>query len=312
VVPAERARRLPRALAGEARALSVAVDHRDWDVGTGVRGYAWDAADPRAVLLLQHGFGEYALRYVERYCTLVPHLLRIGVSVRAFDLRGHGHSPGRRALTDVEESVADHLAARRELAAQPLPVFLLGHSLGGIVTATSVVRDASHVSGVILSSPALLVTANALTRLFAKVVSAVAPALPVKFLPPTGISRVAEQVQAFVADPMVYHGGMPARLAASILFASRDNWARYPAWRVPTLVMHGTADSFTEPEGSRRFVDSITSLDKTLHVVDGGYHELLNDVDAEATMGAVLSWVERRLVSSDGVTRIAKGERGLR
>ena len=247
------------------------------------------------MLVLQHGFGEYAQRYVERYGALVPRLLGLGVSVYAFDLRGHGHSPGRRALTDVHECVGDHLAARATLAAKPLPVFLLGHSLGGIVTATSVLRDASSVAGVILSSPALLVTANALTRLFARVVSTAAPALPVKFLPPAGISRIAEQVRAFVADPLVHHGGMPARLAASILFTSRDNWARYPAWRAPTLVLHGTADTFTEPEGSRRFVEAISSSDRALHVVDGGYHELLNDLGAEETLRVVLTWLERRM-----------------
>jgi len=198
-------------------------------------------------------------------------------------------------VTDVERSVEDHLAARRLLASQPLPVFLLGHSLGGIVSATSVVRDPRNVSGVILSSPALLVSANPLTRLFARLVSAVAPALPVKFLPPTGLSRIREQVQAFVADPLIYHGGMPAWLAASILFTSRDNWARYAAWEAPTLVLHGTADTITEPEGSRRFVDTISSPDRMLHIVDGGYHELLNDVGAEETLSVVIAWLERRL-----------------
>jgi acylglycerol lipase len=295
VVSAERARRLPRALAGEADTLSSTVEHHDWDIGTGVRGYAWAAPQPRAVLLLQHGFGEYALRYVDRYSALVPHLARLGVSVHAFDLRGHGRSPGRRALTDVDECVEDHLAARATLAAQPLPVFLLGHSLGGIITATSVLRDASHVAGVILSSPALLVSANPLTRLFARLVSALAPALPVKFLPPDGLSRIPEQVQAFVADPLIHHGGMPARLAASILFTSRDDWPRYPAWRVPTLLLHGTADTFTEPEGSRRFVGTISSADKALHVVEGGYHDLLNDVGADETRGVVLDWLEQRI-----------------
>lgn len=251
-------------------------------------------------MLIQHGFGEYAQRYVARYGELVPRLLRLGVSVHAFDLRGHGHSPGRRALTDVKASVEDHLAARRRLAAQPLPVFLFGHSLGGIVTATSVVRDASHVAGVILSSPALLVSANALTRVFARIVSAAAPALPVKFLPPTGLSRIREEVQAFLADPLIYHGGMPARLAASILFTSRDNWAHYARWRVPTLVFHGTADTFTEPEGSRRFAQAIASSDKTLHLVDGGYHELLNDLGAEEMLGLVLGWLDRRALARHG------------
>lgn len=266
-----------------------------WDTGTGVQGYVWHASEPRAVLLLQHGFGEYAHRYVERYSALVPNLLNIGVSVYAFDLRGHGHSPGPRAVTDVETAVADHLAARRKLEALPLPLFLLGHSLGGIVTATSVARDPGNLRGVILSSPALLVTANLLTRLLARAASTVAPSLPVRKLAPNGISRIAEQVELLKADSLMYHGAMPARLAASILFTSRGNWHLYPCWEAPTLNIHGTADTFTEPEGSRRFIDTIASRDKSLYLVEGGYHELLNDIERDETLRVLITWLARRL-----------------
>jgi acylglycerol lipase len=273
---------------------------RPWDIGTGVQGYAWDAPRPRAALPLQHGFGEYAERYVDRYSALIPRLLDIGISVYAFDLQGHGRSPGRRALTDVERAVADHLAARRTLETQPLPVFLLGHSLGGIVTATSVVRDPRGVEGVILSSAALYVRSNVLTRAVARLLAAIAPTFPLVRLDAAGISRDPEQVRAFAQDPLVYHGRMPARLAASILFAGRGNWARYPEWRVPTLVLHGTADSFTDPEGSRRLVSAIASRDKTLHLVEGGYHELLNDSERDETLRVVLTWLEHRLPRDGG------------
>lgn len=269
--------------------------YRPWDIGTGVEGFAWEAPEPRAALLLQHGFGEYAERYVAQYNALIPNLLKIGVSVYAFDLQGHGRSPGRRGLTDVESAVADHLAARRKLRALQLPLFLMGHSLGGIVTATSVAREPDHLRGVILSSPALLVTANALTRLFARVAAAVAPALPTRKLAPTGISQVAEVVELLARDPLMYRGRMPARLAASVLFTSRRNWELYRRWRVPTLVIHGTEDTFTEPEGSRRFVDTIASPDKTLHLVAGGYHELLNDTGRNESLRVILQWLEERL-----------------
>jgi acylglycerol lipase len=282
---------------------------RPWDIGTGVQGYAWDAARPRAVLLLQHGFGEYAERYVQRYNALIPRLLEIGISIHAFDLEGHGRSPGRRALTDVERAVSDHLAARRKLEAQPLPLFLLGHSLGGTVTATSVVREPRGVEGVILSSAALYVRSNALTRAAAALVAAIAPAFPLVRLDPAGISHDPEQVRAFVEDPLVYHGRMPARLAASILFTGRDNWARYREWRVPTLVLHGTADTFTDPEGSRRLVSAIASRDKTLHLVEGGYHELLNDTERDETLRVILTWLERRLPCGDGGSVLSASRR---
>jgi acylglycerol lipase len=268
---------------------------RDWNIGTGVSGYAWDAARPRAVLLLQHGFAEYAQRYVEFYSELIPHVLDLGVSVSAFDLNGHGHSPGLRGMTDVDASVAHHLAARRLLVAQPLPVFLMGHSLGGTITATSVARDPTQIAGVILSSPALLVTVDPVLRACVRVAAVVAPALPVRRFPIERISRIPEQVQAAKDDPLMYHGAMCARLAASILFTSDGNWKQYSEWDVPTLVMHGTADVFTETEGSRKFFATIPSTDKALHIVEGGYHELLNDLDAGATLRVVLNWLERRL-----------------
>jgi len=102
-------------------------------------------------------------------------------------------------------------------------------------------------------------------------------------------------VRAFKEDPLVHHGRMPARLAASVLFTARDNWAHYPRWQAPTLVIHGTADTFTDPAGSRRFVASIASSDKALHLIEGGYHELLNDAKAEENLRVVLTWLERRL-----------------
>ena len=270
--------------------------HRSWDIGTGVQGYAWDARQPRAILLLQHGFGEYAERYVQWYSALIPRLLDIGVSVYAFDLEGHGRSPGRRAVTDIERAVSDHLAARRKLAREPFLLFLFGHSLGGIVTATSVLREAG-VDGVILSSAALYVKSNAFVRSFLRVIARIAPAMPLAALNPRGISRDPEVVRAFMEDPLVYHGAMPARLAASTMLTSHTNWPRYSAWQAPTLAVHGTADTFTDPEGSRRLIAAIASNDATLHLVEGGYHELLNDTARDETLQVVLTWLEKRIAA---------------
>lgn len=273
------------------------TERRPWDIGTGVAGHVWEAERPRAVLLLQHGFGEYAERFVERYNRLIPHLVSAGVSVHALDMRGHGRSSGRRAVTDIGRAVEDHLEARRRLAVQPFPVFLLGHSLGGLVTAGSVARDPSGVSGVILSSPLLVRwDDNAVTRRLSRLLARVAPALPAT-IPnnPRHLSRVDEVVRLAVEDPHIYRGSPPMLLAATTLGVLHDGWARFPDWDVPTLVFHGTADRYTDPRGSRRFVEVIRSSDKTLHLVPGGYHELLHDVDGDDTLRVVLDWLERRL-----------------
>ena len=268
---------------------------RPWNVGGGVIGHAWDAQRPRAMVLLQHGFAEYAERYVSQHARLVPRLLELGVSVYAFDFEGHGHSPGRRGTTDVERAVSQHLAARRALSAERLPLFLMGHSLGGTVTATSVVRDPSGVAGVILSSPALLVTINALERFLARWIAPRFPNLPGRRINRKNLSRLPQVAALAKRDPLMYKGPMPAGLGASILRATADNWPRYREWRAPTLVIHGSADRIAEVEGSRRFFDTIASSDKTLHLVERGYHELLNDVGGEETLRVVLDWLDARL-----------------
>lgn len=267
-----------------------------WDIGTGVHGYAWRARRPRAALLLQHGFGEYAERYVDRYNRLVPALLEHGVDVYAFDARGHGRSPGPRGVVDVRAAVADHQAARSALAKPDHPLFLFGHSLGGLITAASVAERADDVAGVILSAPALLLRTNPVLSLLAPLLARLTPGLGVQ--PPlgsSGISRLDEEVRAYAADPMIHHGKLPALTGASALAAARAAWPRYPKWRAPTLVVHGTADTFTDPTGSRRLVDTIASTDKRLIMVEGGRHELLNDLDRDETRAAILSWLDDRL-----------------
>lgn len=272
------------------------LDPQPWDTGTGVRGYVWHAPDPRAALLLQHGLGEYAERYVARYSGLIPRLLGAGLSVYAFDMRGHGRSPGRRTVTDVGGAVRDHLAARRLLRGQPLPVFLMGHSLGGLVTAISAARDPDGLAGVVLSSPALLVEADVLTRVLGRALAVVAPALPArKPLPTSGLSRIPEEIRLFSSDPLITHGPVRLLLGTTTVALAREGWTRYPAWTVPTLVLHGTADTYTDPEGSRRFSAAIASPDKTLHLVEGGHHELLNDTERDETLGVLLAWLEARL-----------------
>src|SRR5262245_24737188 len=124
---------------------------QSWDFGRGLRGYKWPAPEPRASLLLTHGFAEYAERYVAHYHGLVPRLNALGFDVYAFDLRGHGRSPGARGVADIKQAVADHHAARRALSNQGKPLFLFGHSLGGLITAASVAEDQGGVTGVVLS-----------------------------------------------------------------------------------------------------------------------------------------------------------------
>lgn len=261
-----------------------------------VKGYVWEANSPRGLVLLTHGFGEYAGRYVQRYHGLIPALVENGFTVYAYDQRGHGQSAGRRAVVDLNVLVEDHLKARETLRGQPLPVFLFGHSLGGLVSAASAARDPRGLSGVILSSPALLVGADepALVKKLAPLLAKVAPGLPVTQLPTGGLSRLKEEVAAYEADEQMYHGKVPALSGATMLNLSESLWRSYAGWQLPTLIFHGTQDKLTDPRGSKRFVETIPARDKTYMEFTGGYHELLNDEPRAEVRQLILDWLRQR------------------
>ncbi|ACO46573.1 alpha/beta hydrolase [Deinococcus deserti] len=270
---------------------------QQWTVpGAPVTGYVWPASSPRGAVLLSHGVGEYAGRYVERYHALIPTLVAAGFTVYAYDQRGHGQSAGRRAVVDMRVLVEDHLLAREALRGQPGPLFAFGHSMGGLVTAASVARDPRGLAGVILTSPALLVgeDESPLLKKVAPLLARIAPALPVTALDTANLSRLSDEVSAYQADASVYQGKVPALTAASMLTLSARLWASYERWTLPTLVIHGSADRITDPRGSQRFVEGIASTDKTFVHLEGGHHELLNDECRAEVRDRIVEWLQAR------------------
>lgn len=273
------------------------MQEQSWKIpGLPLRGYVWQAERPRAAVLLTHGLGEYARRYVERYHRLIPELVGAGYTVYAYDQRGHGDSPGTRGQIDAFALLDDHFKVREALLGQSLPVYAYGHSLGGLITAASAARDPRGLSGVILTSPGLLVGEGqpALLKRLSGVLARVAPGLGVTDLGTAGLSRLTDEVEAYTADEQVYQGRVTAQTAATMLRLSAELWADYPRWRLPVLVVHGDHDTLTDVRGSQRFFDLIPVPDKTLKVFEGGYHELLNDEPRDEVRQLILDWLRER------------------
>lgn len=250
------------------------------------------APRPVGQVLLLHGLGEHS----GRYASLAFALRNAGFTVYTYDQRGHGRSAGVRALVRVEELLQDHYSAREFLRSSPLPTFLWGHSLGGLVTALSAARDPRGVAGVVLSSPALAPEhgISPALRLAAEVLGRLTPALPVTELDVSGLAQNPQVARAYREDPLVYHGRVRAGTALSMMRAARELRTLTPRWRLPTLVLHGDADRLTHPSGARRFVDDIASADKQLVMHPGGYHELFNDDSHEELLPVALDWLGER------------------
>ncbi|MER5325921.1 alpha/beta hydrolase [Streptosporangium roseum] len=254
--------------------------------------HTWTTGSPCGVVVLQHGFGEYAERYAAQHARLVPHLLEAGFEVRALDLWGHGRSPGRRAVTSVRLAVGDHLAVRQAAAQPGLPTVLLGHSLGALVTAGSALAAPEGLAGVVLLSPSLP-REPALVRRTLGAVASVAPwaPLPRRRSPVGALSRIPSVGQRASADPLMFDGQVTMLTAATALDTAERLRAGLADWRVPTLLVHGTADTYTDPAAGRAFADAIASPDKAVHLIEGAYHELLNDSCADQVLGLILRWM---------------------
>lgn len=268
------------------------------------------ADDPRALLLLVHGFGEHS----GRYGRTIGFLRERGVSVAAYDLRGHGTAPGPRAKVAVETHIEDNLAVRDALAewsrsaagaddgADALPRLLMGHSMGGLIAGESAIRRPWDLKGLILSSPGLVVGENtpAALRAIAPVIARLLPFLPVEKLDAREISRVPEYVEDYNSDPLVHQGGVPALSAGTLLAGGRRLIERSPALRLPTLVLNGGADAITSPTGARKFVQVAGAShdprpEITYREFEGGRHELFNDLCADEAYAALGEWLDARL-----------------
>ena len=268
---------------------------KSWDIGTGVAGFVWDSQTPKANLLLQHGLGEYSERYVWQYNQLIPKLVAKGFNVYAIDLPGHGESIGERGLVDLNDALMHHLAARTAIAGD-LPTVLFGHSLGGLVTAASLVANPTGVVAAVLSSSAMQSPSKAWERILSKVVTAINPSgdMPLPRPGEEALTRDLELLKLIAADDRMYHGKARNLVAKTVLELSDFVWSKIDSWQTPTLIIHGDKDLSTNHLQSIALMEAIPAKDKTLKIYPGGFHELLNDLEKDKVEADVFDWLEAR------------------
>lgn len=265
--------------------------------GLGLYYQRWrpNGAASRASLAIVHGFGEHSGRYMN----VVNHLVSRGYTVYGFDHRGHGRSPGQRGYirrwAEFREDVDRYLRMVREQEPDR-PVFLLGHSMGGLVALEYVLRHPEGLAGVIASSPLLAPPGiNPFLLRLSRITSCAWPrfSMDARF-DPNVLSRDPAVVEAAIEDALCHRRGT-ARLGTEMAAAISWTIAHAEEVRLPILIFHGTADRLTDPQARRLFFERITFPDKTLCEYEGSYHETLNDVDHQRVLADLEGWLERRL-----------------
>lgn len=246
----------------------------------------------RAVVAICHGVKSHS----GYYTWAAEQLTRAGFAVYALDLRGRGRSDGPRLyVDDIGEYVADvdALLAHARSREPGLPVYLLGHSAGGVISCLYALEHQAELAGLICESFAYRVYAPGFVLALLKWLSRIAPRLPVLRLKTSDFSRDPAVVQAMKDDPLGVHGeAQPAATVAALVRATERLAREFPRITLPVLILHGTADRATRPEGSREFHGAAGSADKTLKLYDGHVHDLLSDYGREQVMRDVTAWLD--------------------
>ena len=257
------------------------------------RSFRPDAA-PKGVVVINHGVNSHGGQYIWPS----EQLAAAGFAVHAIDMRGRGRSEGKRfSIKDVAEHTGDlgRLIAVAKARDPGLPVFLLGHSAGGVVGCSYALDHQDQLAGFICESFAYRVPAPGFLLALIKVLSGIVPNVPVLKLKNEDFSRDPEAVRALNADPLIAGEVQPVCTVAALLRAGDRMTREFSRITLPVLIMHGTADKATMPEGSKFFHAQAGSSDKTLKLYDGHYHDMLNDYGKEGVMADIVAWIDARL-----------------
>jgi alpha-beta hydrolase superfamily lysophospholipase len=218
-----------------------------------------------------------------------------------YDLRGHGRSGGRRGhVTQFKEYLDDtaQFLDWARLQARGLPLYLLGHSMGGLIAALFVEqRRPADLAGLALSAPFLRLAAPVprYKLALAHVASVVVPSLDVgNTLDAAGLSHDEEVVAAYRADPL-NHGVATARWGTEMLSAQKSALAHAGRITQPLLVMAGGDDPVAHPDAARELFAAATSRDKRLLIYPGFFHEIFNEAARDEPVADLLAWLEQRL-----------------
>lgn len=263
-------------------------------VGNGVDLYVSEniVENPRAIIIVVHGLCEHS----GRYNYVAARFNAFGYSVYRFDNRGHGRSGGERGYIDNFNELIDDAEKVVDMVKQEnpgLPVFMLGHSLGGFITAAHAVKYPGRLAGQVLSGAASMIQPM-LAGLEGVDFSATARA-PIANTLTDIVCRDPQVVQDYKDDPLNLKEFTTWLMSESLLRGARWLMNNHSAYNCPCLILHGGGDQIVAPDASRYLYEHISSKDKELKIYDGLYHEIMNEPEKDTVLEDIHQWLEKRI-----------------
>ena len=249
----------------------------------------------KAVICLVHGIGEHSGRYIH----VANRLTQAGYSFIAFDLRGHGKSPGPRGHTSSYEALMLDISSLLKVANRQfpqLPSFLYGHSLGGNLVLNYTLRHKPQIKGVIATAPWLRLDFEppVFKVILGQIMNKIWPSFSqVSGLNTKALSHDPEVVKAYENDPMV-HSHISARMFISVYQSGRWALEHAAEFSLPLLIMQGGADKIISSKASSEFASKIPQK-CTFKIWDGLYHEIHNERQREEVFDFLIKWLDKKI-----------------
>jgi len=268
----------------------------EWKTTNGLTLFAqsWTVDAPKAVLGIIHGMGEHS----NRYGHMAKAMNAAGISVVAFDHRGHGKSGGKRGhMTSIDQLLdgVDQLLTEMGRVAPGAAQFLYGHSMGGNVLLNHAMRRKPKINGIIASGAYLRLAFEppVVQVALAKLVKGILPALgqPTN-LDATAISRDKAVVDAYLNDPLV-HGRITPGFFVEIDAAAKYAMDHAADLKLPLLIYHGSADRLTSHDASKEFATKAKG-DVTWRSWEGLFHECHNEPEQAEVFKLISDWILTR------------------
>ena len=264
----------------------------------------WIPANPKEGhnLVLHHGLGEHS----DRYSNVLGMLEGTGITIYAYDVRGHGRSEGKKGLARDVHHLAEDLDTFLDFIEKEYNVnkpLLYGHSMGGAAVLSFVGQKdkRAKVKAVVATGPALGTEKNFYQVVMTLLLACLKKLIPSTTLPSgldtNNLSRDKNVVAAFKSDPMT-HDMIAVSLAFSLLESGRaEIIPKAKEMTLPIFLGHGAKDEITDPKGTQEYYDNCGSTQKTIRIYENCLHEIHNEMpeDKEKVLADLKTFITENM-----------------
>ncbi len=248
---------------------------------------------PKAAVIVVHGHGDHS----GGLQNLSERLVNKEYIVYAFDLRGHGRSSGKRGYIRSWDEFRDDLHKFRKLVSldQPgVPIYIVGHSIGGLITLEYALDYSGGISGIIAISPAISYEVTAVEQLGISLMGRLKPDYSIKKTHRLRLLKKKSAIRTRYESDSLRHNIVTPGLGRSLIQAVSRVVNKAPSISLPFLLQFGLDDKITPPTKLRSFFNTVASSNKQLIEYPLSKHRPFDEEGKEKFLDDLIGWLDKQ------------------